>query len=391
MNAYCTMTDINYLIKVLTMYYSIMKTGENFLLYIVSFDDKSDDLLRRMSLKNVIVISVKEIENDRILKIKEKCSISQYCWACVPAEIDYILDNYEKEEITYIDGDLFFFSKPSKLLDEFHETGMDTMLTPHNYTPGKIIESSGEFCVQFMPFRNNKTGRNFLSWWREECEQSYLYPREGQMGEQRCLSDAVKRFKNVYVMQNAYGAVAPWNVEQYEVTEGPRVNGDPVVFYHFHGVKWLGDKRYGMDALFIYHISKEVERYIYKPYIESLCKTLDAIRETVGNDFNNGVFELESHPRMVFFGAGKYGHEVIDCMRDYDMSGEIVAFCDNSKDKQGETINGIPVISVEDAAETYKDAYFWIQGKDTENMRSQLLSLGVSHIMEKDLIRVRKI
>ena len=292
MNNYCTLFDSNYLTRGVAMYNSLLKNERKFRLFIFAFDNLAYDILKELDLKNVIVISLSEFEDERLLKVKKTRSRGEYCWTCSSFSILYIMKHYDVDEVTYLDSDLFFFSRPQLLLDEFHESGKSVMITRHRYTPEyDQTATSGIYCVQFMTFKNDEDGLNVLNWWVDRCEE-WCYARfeDGKFGDQKYLDDWMTRFDCVHELQHLGGGVAPWNVQQYKVAEGPQVDGVPVVFYHFHNLKWLTDNEFNVST---YRLQDEVKQMIYYPYLIALKNSLLQIRLNWQVDFGLGMIGPE--------------------------------------------------------------------------------------------------
>lgn len=287
MNFYCTLFDSNYLTRGLAMYDSLIRTNEDFCLYIFAFDDLAGEIIVTLDLSHIKVIPLSEFETKELLEIKQTRTTGEYCWTCTSFSILHILEHYPVSEVTYLDADLYFFSAPQVLLDEFHESGKDVMITEHRYTREyDQRETSGIYCVQFMTFKNNENGLRVLRWWKDCCaEWCYNRLEDGKFGDQKYLDDWTERFTCVYVMESLGGGVAPWNVQQYEIGDGPSVNGKPVVFYHFHALKWLGIHRFDLST---YKLSKNIIRYLYEPYIIALQGSLDVVRTHYQVDFYRG-------------------------------------------------------------------------------------------------------
>ena len=92
---------------------------------------------------------------------------------------------------------------------------------------------------------------------------------DGKFGDQRYLDDWLDRFNSVVELQNLGGGVAPWNVQQYDITSkrGPVVckekqSGDEfsLIFYHFHGVTCRNDGKLTVSKS--YFLDKKVKKYI---------------------------------------------------------------------------------------------------------------------------------
>ena len=71
--------------------------------------------------------------------------------------------------------------------------------------------------MQFMLFKNTEGGLKVLNWWRDCClEWCYNRHEDGKFGDQKYLDDWTTRFKNIHVLRNLGGGLAPWNVQQYD-------------------------------------------------------------------------------------------------------------------------------------------------------------------------------
>jgi hypothetical protein len=67
----------------------------------------------------------------------------------------------------------------------------------------------------------------------------------------------------VHVLQHLGGGVAPWNVQQYDLSD-PRFE---VVFYHFHGLKFIQDQMVNLGK---YKYTPAVLSRVYQPYISHI-------------------------------------------------------------------------------------------------------------------------
>lgn len=290
MNYYCTLFDSEYLTRGLALYNSIVASGDNFRIFVFAFDDECYDILSKLNLPKMQLISLSEFENERLLRIKETRNRGEYCWTCSCFSILHILSNYDVPEVTYLDSDLFFFNKPQILLDEFHNSNKDVLITRHRYTPEyDQSETSGIYCVQFMTFKNNKNGLEVLNWWCDRCDEwCYNRVEDGKFGDQKYLDDWMTRFDCCHELENIGGGVAPWNIQQYKVTEGPMVNDVPVVFFHFHALKWLGINKFDLSA---YKLERCHKEYIFRPYVRELKKALFFVRENYSESYSKGFFK----------------------------------------------------------------------------------------------------
>jgi hypothetical protein len=84
-------------------------------------------------------------------------------------------------------------------------------------------------------------------------------------------------------MKNLGGGVAPWNVNQYRIAEirgHPCVEGQPMVFYHYHALQTIGERGSGLVAIIPalgYSFRAETLRLLYRPYGAIIKQTHDDI------------------------------------------------------------------------------------------------------------------
>jgi len=279
---YCTLFDSNYLTRGVAMYESLKKHSNDFHLYVFAFDSKSHDTLKRLNLKDMTVVSLNEFEDEELLGIKDSRSAGEYCWTCTPSVIKYSIENFGLDSCTYLDADLYFYSDPSVLIEEMGNKSV--LITEHRYTPEyDQSDTSGIYCVQFMTFKNNEEGMRVLDWWRNACN-TWCYARveDGKFGDQKYLDDWITRFEGVHVLQNIGGGVAPWNVQQYDLTS----TEFKLIFYHFHNFKFLDNDKVELGG---YRYKNSELELLYKPYIKHLDIITERLKKFDTYDYNGIV------------------------------------------------------------------------------------------------------
>ena len=256
----------------------------------VCFDDLALGVLKKLKLANLVAIPLVDFESKELLAVKQTRTAGEYCWTCTPHVIRYVLDTYNLAKVTYLDADLCFYQKPSILLDEFEQANASVLITEHRYTPVyDYSATSGIYCVQFMTFNADERGMKVLQWWQDRClEWCYNRHEDGKFGDQKYLDDWPTRFECVHVLQHFGGGVAPWNIQQYKLDIDNNkllVNGEQLVFYHFHAYKYYADGRHDFAPL--YRLNNAVATLLYRPYGLALLKTYDEIAQIEPN-FNRG-------------------------------------------------------------------------------------------------------
>lgn len=279
MTHFCTLFDSFYLNRGLVMYQSLKENCADFHLYIFPFDEVSLELLKKLNLEGVTLVSLSEFENPGLLEVKKTRTKGEYCWTCTSSIIDYCLVNFNLPHCTYVDADLRFYGNPVALLEEMKDQSI--LITDHRYTARyDQSNSSGTYCVQFITFRNNEEGRAALHWWRDRClEWCFARFEDGKFGDQKYLDDWPTRFTGVHSLQHLGGGVAPWNVQQYRLFKtGPKWFLQdkksratvPLIFFHFHYVKFFDDGTINLSD--IYDLGYAGVLNLYKEYVTGISQ-----------------------------------------------------------------------------------------------------------------------
>jgi len=126
-----------------------------------------------------------------------------------------------------------------------------------------------------------------LNWWRDACnEWCYARHENGKFGDQKYLDDWTTRFEGVHVLKNLGGGVAPWNVQQYNLTDG----NFNLIFYHFHGYRIFENEKIDCGS---YKLDENDMNILYKPYtrhIENITLRLKIIDSV--SDYN-GIVKIQ--------------------------------------------------------------------------------------------------
>ena len=282
---FCTLFDSGYLHYGLCLHSSLMRHCKSFHLYVFAFDDVALNVLNKMALPCVTVISLSEFEDDHLLEVKDSRTKGEYCWTCTSSTIRYVLSQFGVESCTYVDSDIFFFSDPSHLIDEMKEKSVS--IIEHRYHPDyDQTEASGKYCVQFMTFKNNESGMMVLNWWRDACIEWCFNRREGgRFGDQKYLDDWPERFPGViHEIKDEGAGLAPWNLKSYEIQKTDEclwVNKSggswKLVFYHYHGFQILNSFFSRLTAK-EYFISRLAVHCIYGAYLRQMNISIKALR-----------------------------------------------------------------------------------------------------------------
>jgi len=269
---FCILFNTSYLANGIALYNSLVTNCPDFHLYIFAFDEDTFNILTKNFLTNVSIISLKDFENEPLLNVKKDRTISEYCFTCKPSTIKYCIENFNLDHCTYLDSDLVFYANPAILIKEMGDNSV--LITPHNYYP-KYDQSatSGIYCAQLVTFKADTNGLKVLHWWAQACI-TWCYSRyeDGKCFDQKYLDSWPYIFNGVHVCRSEGAGLAPWNTLNYKISKKNNqimVNDSPLVFYHFHDLKYLTNDSWYLGG---YEIKQSVIDEIYKPYISNLLQ-----------------------------------------------------------------------------------------------------------------------
>jgi hypothetical protein len=241
-------------------------------------DHTAYEILEKLHLPGVHPLSLEEFErNDELLlRAKQNRSRIEYYFTCTPSLPLYILSNWpEVDLITYLDADLFFFASPAPLFEELGDGSI--AIIGHRFSQHmRHLQKFGIFNVGWLSFRRDDDAFACLYWWRERCiEWCYDREEDGRFADQKYLDDWASRFKNVVVLEHKGANLAPWNVSNYRLYHDKSgiliVDNQPLIFFHFHGLKTITNWLY--DPSWIFYSVKSsaiLRKKIYAAYLKAL-------------------------------------------------------------------------------------------------------------------------
>lgn len=275
MEHYVTLFDSKFLPMGMALHASLMTHAQPFHLWILCMDRLVEDQLEQLSLPNVTLISLGEVETKELLDVKPGRTTAEYCWTLTSFTPQFVFDRDSSvHRVTYLDADLFFFDDPQILLDEFTQSGKHVLITDHNYAPEyDQSRKFGRFCVQFMTFRKSPEGLKVMKWWQDRCiEWCFSHVEDGKFGDQMYLDSWPTRFASeVHILSQQDRTLAPWNIAY--VFDLNRSQVKPV-FFHFHGFRVVSNNR----MLFYrgYWIGPSVQ-WVYSEYADAVEAALSLI------------------------------------------------------------------------------------------------------------------
>lgn len=279
MLSFITLYDKNYMSRGIVLYESLKKHCQDFTMYVLAMDDVVASYLPFLGYDNLKIITVADIKEmyPVLARLEKERTRGEFSWTLSSFSIQYALRKFNLDSCIYVDADTCFYNNPELLLKECGEKSV--LITEHNYTPEyDQSATSGKFCVQFMYFKNNSDGNKVLEYWRSKCEEwCYNRMEDGKFGDQKYLDDWESRFEGiVYNCRNIGCGVAPWNIQKYDfsvengtyfVTERVTKIKKPVVFFHYHALLEIAEKKWVLSQ---YRLTENDKKLFFEPYIKEL-------------------------------------------------------------------------------------------------------------------------
>jgi hypothetical protein len=241
-----TLFNINYLNRGLALLESLKHHETLFKLYVLCLDDETFDYLSKEEPNFVVPIKLTEIEAffPELNKAKSNRSMVEYFFTLSPALPLYILKKYTIPQITTLDADIYVYNSLDPIFDEMGSNSI--LISPHKFSDNlKHKEIYGFYNVSFQSFKNDVIGLSCLEDWLKNCtEWCYDKLEDGKFADQLYLNSWIEKYKKVSVIQHDGAAIAPWNLGKYTLkTHNDKlyVDDKPLLFYHFHGVKFVAE------------------------------------------------------------------------------------------------------------------------------------------------------
>jgi hypothetical protein len=240
-----------YIVSGLALYRSLKARIPNLTVWVLCLDDFTYDVVNRLDQPDLRAVSWREFEKDdpALEKAKQDRSLVEYIFTLKPCWPLYLLRKFpEIDLITHADADLFFFRDPGPVYAEMGDASF--LLVPHHF-PDRLrrMEVYGHYNAGGFTVRNDDEGRACLQWWRARClEWCHDRVEDNKFTDQKYLEELPKMFGRVRICRHKGWGVAPWNWMSFDIARGEdgwTVDGEPLVMFHFHGLKfvnrWLYD------------------------------------------------------------------------------------------------------------------------------------------------------
>lgn len=285
-------------------------------------DDITYELLKKLNLKNVELISLAEFENDKLREVKKDRTVVEYCWTCTSSLCFHMLQKPEVTNITYIDADTFFYSDPEPIFRGINRSSI--AIVEHRFSPERsyLEKTAGKYNVNFIFFKKDENGLACVKWWTEVVIK-WCYDRyeKGKFGDQVYLDEFPKRFNGVFVIPQKGAGLAPWNLSRYRITQKDSdiyVDDEKLIFYHFHNFQIVNENSFQRARR--YYIPHDTGGIIYEPYIDQIKGVMNLVVKADKN-FHYSFKKITSKEK------------VFDFLLSYNPSRKFILFLAKIKNK----------------------------------------------------------
>jgi hypothetical protein len=234
---FCTITTQNHIPYVLTLNQSIRKFSASHLFVLVLDSDEDDNSL---SVDGISFLYLSELNGlDGVNRYLLNGNIDEFRWSLKPFWMKFLFNNYQIEELIYVDNDIMFFNDYSFLFDEMKRH--QVLLTPHWRNPYPSLDvknfdllyNHGIYNAGFIGV--NKSASGFLDWFCEVVEYKMIR-KDGFYDDQKFLDVVPIYFENVKILEHKGCNVSEWNeslITRQLKNRELYLNDYPLIFIHF--------------------------------------------------------------------------------------------------------------------------------------------------------------
>lgn len=299
---YCTYFDHRYLAKGLVMVRSLRRWGADAQIWVLCLSPEAEAALRALKEPGIHPLSLTELEkgDDALARAKaDGRGTVEYYFTLTPSLIRYVMNAVpDAGMVTYLDGDLWFVADPEPVYREMGDASV--LIIPHGFTARmRHLERFGIYNVGWVSFRDDIKGRTCLEWWRaRNNEWCFDRVEDGRYADQGYLDQFPELFAGVHVLENVGANLAPWNVAARKVRlQDHRLyaDSDPVIFFHFHGLKRLGVGEYlTSHGFYRAPLTPLVREALYRPYLAQVEAVETTLERRFGSSDRSAVRELHA-------------------------------------------------------------------------------------------------
>lgn len=282
----CTVLSKDYIIQALALYSSLKKHSSCFRFWVLCVDNTVYDLLVKMDLDGVKLISLDNIKTKKLARIQKKRQIHEFCWTLKASFMYFLMkNNVNLDSLLYVDADLFFFSD---IKDIYSEWGNHSIYISKMRHARKWKKRLGKYSAGLVGFKRDQSGLRCLDSWRKKCLK-WCYDRQkpGLWADQKYLNNWPQAFSGVKISESKGVNAGSWSIPKSfteHIEDGViYVDDDKLVCFHFSGFKIINENEF---ELCTWSKKAAMAEIIYSVYLDEIRKTMSWLKsEHVGSGY----------------------------------------------------------------------------------------------------------
>lgn len=301
MNHFCTYCDQGYAARLVCLHDSLAAQGEPFVLHVLCFDAPTAGVITALGQPSLVAIPLEDIlrSDPEFAAVQPHRSKAEFYFTATPVLVRHWFARLPgATQVTYLDADLCFFGPASAVFAA--QGGASVGIVPHRFPPRlRALEKHGRYNVAWVSFRRDASGLACVEWWRERClEWCHDRVEAGRYADQGYLDEFAARFPGVRSIDHPGVNAAPWNIDDARIERrgtGVSINGEPLLFYHFQGLRELSPGWFDPGLLFYSaKMTDGLREFIYKPYLRALVGAQQELERRHGIMPRRGYHRLAS-------------------------------------------------------------------------------------------------
>jgi hypothetical protein len=235
---FCTYFDHNYLSRALLAIRSLRRFESHARIHVLALSELCEAILRELALPNLEIIPLAVLESayPELVAIRPTRTRIEYYFTLSPFLPHFLFSRTAADRITYIDGDLYFFSSPQPVLDQLGDASV--AITPHRFSfEFRNHHIFGQFNVGWITYRRCAEGLQCLDTYKADCTK-WCYDRleDGRFADQKYLNAWPTRYPSLKIIDHKGVNLANWNIHNYiiRLKNGlVMIDDDPLILFHF--------------------------------------------------------------------------------------------------------------------------------------------------------------
>lgn len=294
----CTLLTKDYLVQGLVLYNSLRQTTPEFHLWVLCVDNTAYNLLAKMHLPNVTLVSLENVKNERLAALQGQRKINEFCWTLKASFVTYLLkNNLNLDSMLYVDADLYFFRDVKSI---YQEWGDKSVFLTKLWLGPKWAKRVGAFSAGLIGFKRNRHGRRCLNSWRRRClKWCSEKPEKGRWADQKYLDRWPGITDSIAVSANKGINTGPWNIRKGYIVEEKNhaltFENAPLVCYHFSGFELISEREVELCNRKRLPAHAEI---IYAAYLEEIKEVISQVKAVDAN-FLPGILKKKD-PAALF-------------------------------------------------------------------------------------------